>query len=681
MSNFHHHHTHGFARVATICPRIHLSNPRKNAAEHLVHIMAAAAEGAELIIAPEMGLTGYDTRDLQKSTTLDSNAVAAIGELLEKTAEISSIIVVGAPVIVDGKRANAAVVMAGGKLLAVIPKTYLAQNNEFYDNRVFAPARLFRSKTVRLCGQDVPFGTDILVQGLSPELILGIEICEDGWTPVSPGRIKALSGATVIANLSASNDLVGKAETRLRDVVLSASSLCNAAYLYASIGPGDSTTGVVFGGHCIIADRGSLLIERRDGFDRVGGMLVADIDLEAIRKDRLSTNSFQENAADIGREMRMVRIDSMKHRTVDGPLKRGISPHPFVPSNKAERDARCAEIEQNMVEGLVRRLEALPPHMRKLVIGVSGGKDSALALKIAVIAMDKLGLPRTDIIALTMPGFGTGVKTKDYALQFMQALGVTWREVSIKPLAEQVLGVLGYDQTKSWNERSRLEQATFENVQAITRFVTLASFAWWNGGIVDGTGTMTELALGWCTMFADHASHYNPNGCVPKTLVRYFLHWLADAHAEGDERALIHEIADQDASPELAPLEDGKTESTQISETFNGPYELHDFFLYYFVRFGHSPQKIAFMAWHAFRAGAEAGTCERAYTIKEIRHWMLKFLRNFFANQFKRNCVPESPMVGSVSLDPRGYWRMPSDADVSIWIEEAEAIPDFDPEF
>lgn len=674
MADFKRHSTHGYARVATICPRIRLTNPMENAKEHLRLIREANDQGAEFILGPEMGLTGYDVRDLMKSTTLERKAIEAVGWLCEQTAKINAIVVVGAPIIVDTKRANAAVVMARGKLLAVIPKTYLADGNEFYDRRVFAPARLFQSTSVRLCNQDVPFGTDILVQGLSSDLKIGIEICEDGWAKISPGSIKMMSGATLIANLSASNDLVGKGDTRLRDVVLGPSSLGYCAYMYASIGPGDSTSGLVFGGHCMIADRGSLLIERRDGFDRKGGILAADIDLEAIRKDRLVSDSFQECSRDFGKQMRVVSSPNAAVPHVKGDLMRFIAPHPFVPSNPKDRDARCAEIEAIMVEALCHKLESLPPHMRKLVIGVSGGKDSSLALKIATIVMDKLGLPRTNVIAITMPGFGTGGKTKNFAVELMERLGVTRHEVSIKPLATQVLNALGYNFDKAWDDRTRLEQTTFENVQAITRFVTLASFAWWNGGIVDGTGTMTELALGWCTMFADHASHYNVQGGVPKTLVRYFLHWLADARAEGDERKLIHNVADQDASPELEPLEEGQTESTQISEDLNGPYELHDFFLYYFTRFGFAADKIVFMAWHAFRAGAKAGICEREYSVAEIKKWMLKFLRSFFGNQFKRNCVPESPMVGSVSLDPRGYWRMPSDAEVQIWIEEVEAI-------
>jgi NAD+ synthase (glutamine-hydrolysing) len=645
-----------------------------NAEEHLRLIREADEAGAELILGPEMGLTGYDVRDLMKSTTLERKVYEAIEWLCTQTANISAIIVIGAPVIVDTKRANAAVVMSRGKLLAIIPKTYLADGNEFYDRRVFAPARLFQSSTVWLCDQNVPFGTDILVQGLSPDLLIGLEICEDGWAKISPGSVKMMSGATLIGNLSASNDLVGKGDTRLRDVVLGPSSLGYCAYMYTSIGPGDSTSGLVFGGHCMIADRGSLLIERRDGFDRKGGILVADIDLEAIRKDRLGSSSFQECSSDFGKQMRIVRSPHAVVPYVKGDLMRRVAPHPFVPSDPKDRDARCAEVERNMVEALVHKLESLPLHMRKLVIGASGGKDSSLALKIAAIVMDRLGLPRTNVIAITMPGFGTGSKTYRYAVELMERLGVTRQEVSIKPLAEQMLGVFDYDFGKKWEERTQLERATFENVQAITRFVTLASFAWWNGGIVDGTGTMTELALGWCTMFADHASHYNAQGGVPKTLIRYFLHWLADARAEGEECKLIHEIADQDASPELKPLEEGEAESTQISEDLNGPYELHDFFLYYFLRFGFAADKIVFMAWHAFRAGVKAGICDREYSVAEIKKWMLKFLRNFFANQFKRNCVPESPMVGSVSLDPRGYWRMPSDAEVQIWIEEVEAI-------
>lgn len=672
-SAFTRHSTHGFARVATVCPRIHLGNPMENAKEHLALIRAAALKGAEFILCPEMGITGYDLRDLFQSTTLERAVNEALWWLAESTKDLAAIIAVGAPVIVDGKRANAAVVMGEGKILAIIPKTYLAQNGEFYEERVFTPARLFKSTSVRFFNQDVPFGKNILIQGYSPNLVIGLEICEDGWTKVSPGSIKMLSGATIIGNLSASNDLVGKGDARLRDVVLSASSLGYCAYMYASIGPGDGTGEVVYGGHCAIADRGTLIIEHRDGFDRKGGFLLADIDLEAIRKDRLKSNSYQECSGDFGQEMRIVRVENAVVPPLHDDLLRFIAPHPFVPSDPKEFGARAIEIERNMVDGLGHRLESLPPHMRKLVIGVSGGKDSSLSLKIACLAMDKLGLPRTDVIALTMPGFGTGDKTKKFAIGLMEALGVTSHEVSIKPVATLVLEALGYNFSTVWEERTSLERATFENVQAVTRFLTLASNAWWNGGIVDGTGTMSELALGFTTMFGDHAAHYNVMGSLAKTLEPSFIHWLADNRAEGRERELLHEIADQDATPELKPLEDGEVESTQISEVHNGPYELHDFFKYYFVRFGLASDKIAFMAWHAFRAGAKKGIC-REYSIGEVRKWILVFLPKFFGNQFKRNCVPESPMLGTVALSPRGYWRMPSDAQVDIWVKEAEAI-------
>jgi NAD+ synthase (glutamine-hydrolysing) len=515
---------------------------------------------------------------------------------------------------------------------------------------------------VTLLGESVPFGTDVLLRAAHlPGFVLHTDVCEDLWAPIPPSTIAALSGATVLANLSASNVTVGKWEYR-RDLVRSSAAKNLAVQLYSAAGFGESTADLAWDGHGLIAERGELLAET-ERFVVGGTAVTVDVDLRALAEDRLRQGSWGQNAALHGRALRTVEVgtgDDARDPAIYRRFRRRIEPLPFVPADPAKRDARCREIFSILSTSLARRLLALPEAARRIVIGVSGGQDSTEALLVAAHAVDLLGLPRTNVIGVTLPGFGTSKRTYENACALVRAVGATFREMDIGPLAEHVFGAVGHD--------PKIEDVTFENVQAWARKLLLFATASQEGGIDLGTGDLSELALGWATYGGDHMSHYGVNAGVPKTLVSELIRWAAETvfRDEPQVAGVLRSVLETPISPELLRLGAGG-EIAQRSEDVIGPYELHDFYLYYFLRFGFGPRRIARMALEAFGGRHDLAT---------IRRWLVVFLRRFFANQFKRDCVPDAPKVGSGgSLSPRGDWRMPSDASVAAWTREAESIP------
>ncbi len=662
--------THGFLRVAAASPELRVADCRFNAERTLDLLRQAEDIGAELAVFPEMGLTGYTCNDLFHHRTLQQAALSALETLLDAADMcFGGVAVVGLPLEVDGRLFNCAAAFRGGKLLGVVPKTYLPNYKEFYDLRFFAPGSSAVSREVSLAGQRVPFGTDLLFES-GDGFVLGVEVCEDVWMPVPPSSLQATAGATVLANLSASNETIGKVAYR-RQLVAGQSGRCVAGYVYASSGPGESTTDLVFGGHCLVAENGSILAES-PRFRRGGHLTAADLDLDRIQRDRVTTNSFGEATRDPGlvREFRRVPFSRAERSERSPTLIRYVDPHPFVPSDPATLKERCDEIFHTQVCGLAKRLD----HIGRpaVSIGVSGGLDSTLGLLVACKTFDFLGEPRSKIRALTMPGFGTTDRTLRNARALMRAVGVSAREADIRAMCFDEMKALGHSPfgisldgltLDALTEKlrglphERRNDLVFENVQARVRTNLLM-----NTAFVVGTGDLSELALGWCTYNADHMSMYNPNVSIPKTLVKFLVRWAAENEFAGDERATLLDIVATEISPELLPVAEGA--GPQSTESAIGPYELHDFFLYHFLRWGATPEKILFLASQT--------KFDRAYTADEVRGWLRVFLTRFFANQFKRSCLPDGPKVGTVSVSPRGDWRMPSDAVAKAWLEALE---------
>jgi NAD+ synthase (glutamine-hydrolysing) len=654
---------HGFARVAVCVPEVRVADPAFNAAAHLRVLSRAHEAGAQYAVCPELGLSAYTCGDLFFQETLLRAVLESLGRVAAETATWDMALSVGAPLAVAGGLYNCAVTLYGGRPVAVAPKAHLPGYREFYEPRWFQPAATAPVDTIDLLGETVPFGTDVLVTLPHVDgFVLHTEVCEDLWVPVPPSAQAALAGATVLANLSASNVTVGKFEYR-RDLVRLSAAKNLAVQLYSAAGFGESTADLAWDGHGLVADRGELVAET-ERFTLTGSCAVADADLAALATDRLRQTSFGHNAALHAAPMRSVSVEPVAERrpgTLWHMLHRRIDPLPFVPSDPAKRDDRCREIFRIEATALAQRIRSLPPDVRHVVIGVSGGRDSTHALLVAVHAMDLLGLPRRDVVGVTMPGFGTSDRTYTAACDLMRALGVTLREIPIHDAAGTLFTAIGHD--------AAVEDLTFENVQAWTRKMLLFSVASQVRGIDLGTGDLSELALGFATYGGDHMSHYGANAGVPKTLVSELIHWAADAifRDESGVPAALQRVLDTPISPELLrPGPDG--DIRQRSEELVGPYELHDFFLYHLLRFGFGPRRIARTALAAF-----AGR----YEIGEIRRWLLVFLRRFFASQFKRDCVPNAPKIGSGgSLSPRGDWRMPSDASPAAWLAEAESVPE-----
>ena len=635
---------YGFIKVAAASPALRVADCRYNAEQSIAAMQRAAAAGVRLLVLPELGLTGYTCGDLLLQPVLQQGALHALQTLLAVSAGLPMTTVAGLPLEVEGKLYNCAAVLHGGKILGVVPKTNLPNYGEFYEARWFTPAPA-EAKAISLLGQQVPFGTDLLFCCRElPEYKLAVEICEDLWVALPPSTRHAMAGATVIANCSASDETIGKAEYR-RELITGQSARLMAGYLYADAGRGESTTDMVFAGHDLIAENGRLLAETALFTNE---MIVTEIDVHRLTAERRRTNTWR--AADSA-GYTIIPFSLPAEVT---PLTRLIDPHPFVPADSAERKQRCEAILTMQAEGLRRRLEHIGCPCA--VLGISGGLDSTLALLVAVRALDLLGRPRTDMIAVTMPGFGTTRRTRSNAELLCEKLGVTLRTVSIAAAVRQHFKDIGHDES--------VTDTTYENAQARERTQVLMDIANQENGIVVGTGDLSELALGWATYNGDHMSMYGVNGSIPKTLVRYLVRHAAETCGDEALAAVLYDILDTPVSPELLPADEGGR-IAQKTEDLVGPYELHDFFLYHFIRYGCPPQKLLYLAENAF-----AGRYDRAVLLK----WLRTFCRRFFQQQFKRSCLPDGPKVGSVTLSPRGDWRMPSDASAALWLREIDEL-------
>ncbi|MDM0014425.1 NAD(+) synthase [Variovorax sp. J22P168] len=679
--------SHGFVRVAVAVPRNRVADPVFNGAETIALYREASERGAAVVAFPELGLSAYTCDDLFHQAALLEACEQALAGVVAASTQLLAVAIVGLPLRVDHRLYNCAVAVAGGKLLGVWPKTYLPNYGEFYEARQFSAADSALATEIDLCGQRVPFGTDLLLQcRQQPLLKLHVEICEDVWVPIPPSSYAALAGATVLVNLSASNITIGKSEYRHRLVSLH-SARCLSAYLYSSAGIGESTTDLAWDGQALIYESGEMLAES-ERFSNRSHTIMADVDLERLSRERMRQNSFgvsAERHKQVLAGWRTVLFDAPETQPLAEPaLMRSVERFPYVPADARHRDERCMEVFNIQVQSLVQRLEAA--HIAKLVVGVSGGLDSTHALLVCAQAMDRLGRPRTDILGYTMPGFATSGRTRDQALQLMQAIGCTAREIDIRPSCRQMLADLGHP----FADGVPQYDITFENVQAGERTSHLFRLANFHGAIVVGTGDLSELALGWCTYgVGDHMSHYNVNASVPKTLIKHLVGWVAD-HGEVGEggSAVLRAILATEVSPELVPADDieGAEQPGQRTEDFVGPYELQDFHLYYTLRYGFKPSKVAFLAWTAWhdaklgRWPDEPHAERHAYPLAQIRKHLGTFVYRFFqTSQFKRSCVPNAPKVGSGgSLSPRGDWRAPSDGEAAVWLADLERIPESD---
>jgi NAD+ synthase (glutamine-hydrolysing) len=667
---------HGFVRVAVATPLVALANPHENMARTLALAREAAEQRAILALFPELGLSGYSNQDLFFQDALLDGVEDALRGLAEASRDLPLLLVVGAPLRdARGVLFNCAVVLHRGAVLGVVPKAYLPNYREFYEKRHFAAAGEAMAGTIRLLGQEAPFGADLLFEAKgAPDIALHVEVCEDLWVPIPPSTYGALAGATLLANLSASNITIGKADYR-RLLCAAQSARCIAAYLYASASQGESTTDLAWDGHAIVYENGDRIAES-ERFARMPGLITADIDLDRLRQDRARMTSFTDCAARHRDRVAAIRrvTFAMDLPAEEVPLSRSIARFPYVPSDPATRDARCEETYSIQVAGLARRLEA--SGIRKVVIGVSGGLDSAQALLVAAGTFDRLGLARSGILAYTMPGFATSARTRENAWALMRALGVSAAELDIRPAAERMLRDIGHPAARG----EAVHDITYENVQAGERTSHLFRLANLHGALVVGTGDLSELALGYTTYgVGDHMSHYAVNASVPKTLIQHLLRWAAATGRFGPEvGAALRAIAATAISPELVPPASGDAGGQRAEETV-GPYALQDFNLYYLSRFGYRPSKVAFLAlsaWGDATRGVWPDTVPPsqrfAYDLPTIRRWLAVFLTRFFqTSQFKRSALPDGPKVGSGgSLSPRGDWRVPSDAGAETWLEE-----------
>lgn len=635
---------YGFVKVAAAVPHVKVADCKSNASQVEKEIIIADGKGVEIIVFPELCLTGYTCGDLFAHRLLLENAEMGLMQILNNTRQLDIISILGMPVALNGVLLNAAVVIQKGKVLGVVPKTYLPNYKEFYEKRWFTSAAQVSEKTVRLCGQVVPMDSALLFD--TANATFGIELCEDLWAPVPPSSALAMQGAEIIFNLSADNEGVGK-HAYLRSLIAQQSARCIAGYVFSSCGFGESTTDVVFAGNGLIYENGALLAAgKRFCLDEQ--VVTAEIDVERLRAERRMNTTFAACRVQVAPGV-PARIATEYVNPRDLALTRTFDPHPFVPQG-AELDERCEEIFAIQVAGLVQRVTHT--RAKSVVVGISGGLDSTLALLVCVRTFDKLGLSRKGIIGVTMPGFGTTDRTHTNAVDLMEALGITRREVSIRAACLQHFEDIGHD--------PEVHDVTYENSQARERTQILMDIANQTGGLVVGTGDLSELALGWATYNGDHMSMYGVNASVPKTLVKHLVAWVAAYSADEASRRTLLDIVATPISPELIPAAaDGSI--SQVTEDLVGPYELHDFFLYYFLRFGFSPSKIRFLAVRTFKG---------AYTEETIEKWLKTFCRRFFNQQFKRSCLPDGPKVGSVSLSPRGDWRMPSDASSDAWLSD-----------
>lgn len=624
---------HGYARVASVAPELRLGDVPANTAILRQEMLRLAGEGCRLIVFPELCLTGYSCADLFHFPALQKQALVALGQLAETTANLGCLAVVGLPLFVESRLYNVAAVIGGGQVLGYVPKSFLPNSGEFYERRWFSPAATLR--VTELDG--VPIGTDLLFEVPDlPGFVLGVEICEDLWTVIPPSSLAALAGATILANPSASNEVLGKVQYR-RSLVTQQSARCLAAYVYAGAGAGESSTDVVYSGHGLIAENGVMLGET-ERFSFQTRAVLADVDLQRLAHERLKSAAFRDD--ETRPEFRKVRV-TLGATAGSQDLLRAISPRPFVPPAEVDRRAVCEEIFAIQATGLARRLRQTKS--KTVVLGLSGGLDSTLALLVLIEALKRADLPRSAALTVSMPGFGTTERTKGNAEKLAEALGIPLRTISIKASVEQHFTDIGHP--------AGLHDITYENAQARERTQILMDVANQTGGLVLGTGDLSEAALGWCTFNGDHMSMYHVNAGVPKTLVKYLIDWAATELYAAEAGDILHDIIATPISPELLPIgADGQIE--QKTEDTVGPYELHDFFLFHFVRHGCPAEKIRYLAAIAF-----AGK----YELAVIEKWLAVFLRRFAQNQFKRSSMPDGPKVGSVALSPRGDWRMPSD--------------------
>lgn len=635
---------YGFVKVAAAVPRVKVADCKFNSERLEGLITIAEGKGVQILTFPEMCITGYTCGDLFAQQLLLEQAEMALIQILNSTRQLDIISILGMPVVVNSTVINAAVVIQKGKILGVVPKTYLPNYKEFYEQRWFTSALQVSENSVRLCGQIVPMGNNLLFE--TAETTFGIEICEDLWATVPPSSSLALQGAEIIFNLSADDEGIGK-HNYLCSLISQQSARCISGYVFSSSGFGESTTDVVFAGNGLIYENGYLLA-RSERFCMEEQLIINEIDVECIRAERRVNTTFAANKANCpGKEA--VRISTEFVNSKDLNLTRTFNPHPFVPQG-SELNSRCEEIFSIQIAGLAQRL--LHTGAKTAVIGISGGLDSTIALLVCVKTFDKLGLSRKDILGITMPGFGTTDRTYHNAIDLMNSLGVSIREISIREACIQHFKDIGHD--------LNIHDVTYENSQARERTQILMDIANQTWGMVIGTGDLSELALGWATYNGDHMSMYGVNAGIPKTLVKHLVQWVAENGMDETSKATLLDIVDTPISPELIPA-DENGEIKQKTEDLVGPYELHDFFLYYFLRFGFRPSKIYFLAQTAFSG---------VYDDETIKKWLQTFFRRFFNQQFKRSCLPDGPKVGSISISPRGDWRMPSDASSAAWLKE-----------
>lgn len=639
----------GLLRIAAVSPEMTVGDVNANLSAIKNALARAAATGCQVVVFPELSLTGYTCGDLFYQSLLLDKVEKGLIDLTEFSRSLEAVLVVGAPLRQGSRLFNAAVVINAGAIVGVVPKTFLPNTREFYEERWFSSAYDAVGTQISIDGTEVPFGTDLLfrVEGF-PAAVLGIEICEDAWVASPPSGSMAAAGATVLLNLSASPEILGKHAYR-QALVKSQSARCLAAYVYASAGPGESSTDLVFAGHCLIAENGHMLAES-ERFRFETGMAIADVDVERLTNERHCNNSFALAVPDRDYAVLSLTVDPGSADKLLRPVLR----RPFVPTVAEERQARCQEIFAIQSTGLMKRLTHTGS--QRVVVGISGGLDSTLALLVTVKAFDRLGWPRDGILAVTMPGFGTTDRTRNNAVQLADELGVSLKTVTIDVAVTRHFADIGQDPD--------CHDITYENCQARERTQVLMDLANRVGGLVIGTGDLSELALGWCTYNGDHMSMYGVNASIPKTLVRYLIEWCAEVEFSGRAASVLADICATPVSPELLPPGEDGTISQKTEENL-GPYELHDFFLFQVVRCQFAPRKVLHLACLAFAD---------SYSREEICRWLKLFYRRFFSQQFKRSCLPDGPKVGSVALSPRGDWRMPSDASATLWMQEIDLL-------
>ncbi|MES2948142.1 MAG: NAD(+) synthase [Pseudomonadota bacterium] len=683
-ANFLNIYSHDFARIAVGVPKCQIANPIFNAEQVVQQITQAHASGACVVVFPELGLSAYTCDDLFHQRPLLDACEMALSRILDVSKDFSILAVVGLPLRVDHRLFNCAAVLQRGKILGLVPKTFLPNYGEFYEARQFNSADEALSTEVAVLGQTVPFGSGLIFSATDMPLFKAhVELCEDVWTPIPPSSFAALAGATVLLNLSASNATVGKASYR-HQLVSQQSARCLAVYAYSSAGVGESTTDMAWDGQALIYENGELLAES-ERFATDCALITADVDLERVSRERMRQTSFGQSVRKHSgnlKEFRLVEFEFGISTKALLPLSRKVERYPYVPAEQSRQSERCQEVYSIQVQALVQRLKS--SGISKVVLGISGGLDSTHALLVCARAMDQMGLPRTNILGYTMPGFATGNRTLTQARRLMAMVGCSAAEIDIKASCEQMLRDIGHP----FSNGTLQYDVTFENVQAGERTSHLFRLANMHSAIVVGTGDLSELALGWCTYgVGDHMSHYNVNASVPKTLIRHLVRWVAKSGFIGDDsQQILLDILGTEISPELVPMtsEDAQVQNTQAVV---GSYDLQDFNLYYTLRYGFAPSKVAFLAFTAWgerdKGAWPDGDSEPRveYQLSTIKQTLRTFVSRFFkGSQFKRTCVPNSPKVGSGgSLSPRGDWRAPSDSESAVWLSNVELIPDHIP--